>query len=231
MSCDTFDRLNVIGSLCSSGLESAYSLYPSLSKLLCLLELEEAGSEVNRLGFLTFVCEEMKFCVPRTCSVSRSVVFPTPMHAYILHIHHTLTHAHLHPTHYTLGHTHMHSHSHIQIHTPSHPHITHYAHIPSHTHTHWCSSVSVADPTFLSDWKKRLPYIKDSDFQFVEPVLALRSSILHSLLRRTAVECAQEASPPIHLRRKVERVFGGLTDTLLTQARLAREAGRYQVSN
>ena len=39
----------MIGSLCSSGLESAYSLYLSLSKLLCLLELEEAGSEVNRL--------------------------------------------------------------------------------------------------------------------------------------------------------------------------------------
>ena len=53
MSCDPLDRSNVIGSLCSSGLESAYSLYPSLSKLLCLLELEEAGSEVNRLGFVT----------------------------------------------------------------------------------------------------------------------------------------------------------------------------------
>lgn len=54
MSHDTFGRSKVIGSLCSSGLESTYSLYPSLSKLLCLLELEEAGSEVTRLGFLTF---------------------------------------------------------------------------------------------------------------------------------------------------------------------------------
>ena len=160
-------------------------------------------------------------------------IFPTPMHTYILHVHHTPTP----PSHslHILGHTHMHSHSHIQIHTPSHPHTSHticthtFTHI--HTHTHWCSSVSSPDPTFLSDWKKRFPYIKDSDFQFVEPVLALRSSILHSLLRRTAVECAQEASPPIHLRRKVERVFGELTDTLLTRARLAREAGRYQVSN
>ena len=127
MSCDTFGRSNVIGSLCSSGLESAYSLYPSLSKLLCLLELEEAGSEVNRLGFLTFVCEEMKFCVPRTCSVSRSVIFPTPMHAYILHIHHTLTHAHLHPTHYTRSHTHALALTHPNTYTltPSH-----------HTHTH-----------------------------------------------------------------------------------------------
>ena len=51
----------MIGSLCSSGLESAYSHYPSLSKLLCLLELEEAGSEVNRLGF------ECEVCVARTC--------------------------------------------------------------------------------------------------------------------------------------------------------------------
>ena len=167
-------------------------------------------------------------------------IFPTPMHTYILHVHHTPTHAHLHPTHYTHLVTHMHSHSHIQIHTPSH--ITHYmhtylhththtTHTHTHTHTHWCSSIPSADPTFLSDWKKRLPYIKDSDFQFVEPVLALRSSILHSLLRRTTMECAQETSPPIHLRRRVERVFGGLTDTLLTRARLAREAGRYQVSN
>ena len=111
---------------------------------------------------------------------------------------------------------------------PVHTYILHNHH--THTHTHTCS-VSAADPTFLSDWKKRLPYIMDSDFQFVEPVLALRSSILHSLLCRMAVECAQETSPPIHLRRRAERVFGGLTDTLLTQARLARESGRYQASN
>jgi len=69
----------------------------------------------------------------------------------------------------------------------------------------------------------------DSDFQFVEPVLSLRSSILHSLLRRTAVECGREASPPVSLRRRAERLFVALTDTLLTQARLAREAGCYQV--
>ena len=147
------------------------------------------------------------------------------MHTYILHVHHTSTLAHLHLTHYT----------HSVTHTCTHTHTSHYTHTfthtHTHTHTHKHSSISSADPTFLSDWKKRLPYIKDSDFQFVEPVLALRSSILHSLLRRTAVECAQEASPPIHLRRKMERVFGGLTDTLLTRARLAREAGRYQVSD
>ena len=69
----------------------------------------------------------------------------------------------------------------------------------------------------------------DSDFQFVEPVLSLRSSILHSLLRRTAVECGREASPPVSLRRRAERLFVALTGTLLTQARLAREAGCYQV--
>ena len=146
----------------------------------------------------------------------------------------SITHSHMHTSTHTL-HTRSHTHAlaltHPNTYTLTPSHHTLCTHIFTHTHTHWCSSVSVADPTFLSDWKKRLPYIKDSDFQFVEPVLALRSSILHSLLRRMAVECAQEVSPPIHLRRKVERVFGGLTDTLLTQARLAREAGRYQVSN
>ena len=44
-----FHRSKVISSLVSSGLESAYSLYPSLSQLLCLLEIEEAGSEATRL--------------------------------------------------------------------------------------------------------------------------------------------------------------------------------------
>ena len=145
------------------------------------------------------------------------------MHTYILH---TITYPHI--TH-TRSHTctHTHTSKYIHPHTLTNHTLTHH----THTHTYWCSSVSAADPTFLSDWKKRLPCIKDSDFQFVEPVLALRSSILHSLLRRIAVECAQEASPPIHLRRKAERVFGGLTDALLTQARLAREAGQYQVNN
>ena len=86
-----FGRSKVIGSLCSSGLESAYSLYPSLSKLLCLLELEEAGSEVNRLGFLAFECEKIKFVLLEL--VTHRVFFPTPMHTYTLHTH---THTHTH---------------------------------------------------------------------------------------------------------------------------------------
>lgn len=53
-----FHRSKVISSLVSSGLESAYSLYPSLSKLLCLLEIEEADSEATRLvcGDIENVC-------------------------------------------------------------------------------------------------------------------------------------------------------------------------------
>ncbi len=40
----------MVRALCSSGLESVYSLYPSMSKLLSILELEEAGKDAGRSG-------------------------------------------------------------------------------------------------------------------------------------------------------------------------------------
>lgn len=74
----------------------------------------------------------------------------------------------------------------------------------------------------------------DSDFQFVEPVLALRASVLHGLMCRSAGEvgreAGREAGSSLGARRKVEQLFGLLTETLFTQAKLAREAARYQVS-
>ena len=87
-----------------------------------------------------------------------------------------------------------------------------------------------ADLRFLADWKQRMPYM-DSDFQFVEPVLALRSSVLHGLLVRSSHEGSSEQGGelPVEIRRKREGLFAALTETLLTQARMAREAGRYQV--
>lgn len=86
---------------------------------------------------------------------------------------------------------------------------------------------------FLRNWKERLPYM-DSDFQFVEPVLALRASVLHGLMCRSVAEvgreAGREAGSSLGARRKVEQLFGLLTETLFTQAKLAREAARYQVS-
>ena len=122
--------------LCSAGLESTYSLYPFLSQLLCVLELEEAGAEVS---------------------------------------------------------------------------------LPSQ------------DLPFLQDWKQRLPFL-DSDFQFVEPILTLRCSVLHCLLS-SATSTSEGAGGFPHLsdRRTMESVFAALTDTLLTLSTLAQEASKYQV--
>ena len=40
-------RCGVIQSLCRSGHESTFGVYPSLTRLQALLELEEAGREMN----------------------------------------------------------------------------------------------------------------------------------------------------------------------------------------
>ncbi len=125
-------RSHVLQPLCGGSLESTYSLYPSLSKLLSLLELEEA-------------------------SVS--------------------------PPDSELG--------------------------------------------FLADWALRLPHL-DCDYQFVEPVLALRHAVLNSLLRATGRE-GRERDLDVGTKRKLERLFEAIKDNLLIQAQLAREAGRYQV--
>ena len=132
-------RCHVIQPLCSGGLESTYSLYPSLSKLLSLLELEEASTSV--------------------------LVSP--------------------------------------------------------------QSSQDAGLGFLDDWAVRLPHL-DCDYQFVEPVLAQRHSILHCLLQAAGRE--GKGRSDVWTRRRVEGLFGAIRDNLLTQAQLAREAGRYQVS-
>ena len=137
----------MVESLCSSGLASAYSLYPSLSKLLCLLELEEA-------------------------SVAHS------------------------PS------------------TSDHPH-------------------TLGNLSFLHDWQDRLSHL-NRDMKFVDPVLAVRRSVLHSLLRVGIGEVGSVAGGvacvPVEQRRKVEGVFTALSETLLTHSQWAREAQNYQVS-
>ena len=127
-----------MSSLLSTGLESTYALYPLLSQLLCLLEVEEAGS------ILTSSC-------------------PTE-----------------------------------QI------------------------------SSLVKDWKDRLPLL-NSDFQFVEPVLAARCSLLYCLLQNAAAEVKGQVTPPVELRRKVDHLFEALSDSLQTRVEFAREAGSYQV--
>ena len=124
--------------LCSTGLESTYSVYPFLSKLLCLVEMEEASKT-------------------REAALKEDDLF------------------------------------------------------------------------FLRDWKERL-LLLDNDFQFVEPVLAVRCAVLHSLLQSCASEVKGCVSPPTEMRRKTECLFEALTQTLLTQTRLARDAAKFQVS-
>lgn len=131
----------MIQSLCSTGLESTNDLYPSLSKSLCLLEIEEASA----------------------------------------------------------------------AHTPT----------PDHSH-------SLSDLAFLQDWQDRLSFL-NSDFQFVEPVLAVRGSVLHQLLQVGVAETSENSGVPVEQKRKVECVFEALKTTLLTHSRLAREAANYQV--
>ena len=85
-----------------------------------------------------------------------------------------------------------------------------------------------SDLLFLKDWNERIPYL-DSEFRFCEPVLALRCSVLHSLMCRVRGEGGRVGNLPVESRRRVEHLFIALTDSLLTLARSAREAGRYQV--
>lgn len=130
-------------SLWSTGLESTYGLYPSLSKLLCLLEIEEASA----------------------------------------------------------------------------------ARAPSPDHTH-----SLKDLSFLQDWQDRLSHL-NSDLQFVEPVLAVRGSVLHHLLQVGLAEVGSGGVRSVEERRGVELVYKALSKTLLTHTRWAREAANFQVSS
>ena len=131
-------RSAVVQSLCCSGLESTYALYPALSQLLSLLEVEEAGSLL-------------------TDRSQRDQV-----------------------------------------------------------------------SSFFEEWKKRLPLL-NSDFQFVEPVLATRCALLFCLLQNAVTEVKGEVSPPVELCRRVDHLFKALTESLLTRVEVAREAGAYQV--
>ena len=134
----------MIWSLCSTGLESTYGLYPYLSQLLSLLEVEEASSSLQQ--------------------------------------------------HLTLANT---------------------------------SSARDQSLEFIKDWRERLPLL-NSDFQFVEPVLATRCSLLHCLLQSAAREVKGQVSAPAELRRRVEHLFDALTESLLMRAEFAREAGSFQ---
>ena len=143
-------RSRVIQSLSCTGLESTYSLYPSLSRLLSLLEVEEAGSSL---------------------------------------------------------------HQHLQLANPT----------TTHNHVNHDHSLD-----FIKDWKERLPLL-NSDFQFVEPVLATRCSLLYCLLQSAAVEVKGQCStPPTGVQRRVEHLFDALTESLLMRAKFAREAGSFQ---
>ena len=95
------------------------------------------------------------------------------------------------------------------------------------------SAVSPTDHMFLTSWQDRLKHF-DSDFCYLEPVLSLRVSTLHSLIlreRQSATGGRREASS-LNLagRQRVEQLFGSLSDTLLMLAKRAQDVGRYQVS-
>lgn len=64
----------------------------------------------------------------------------------------------------------------------------------------------------------------------MEPVLAVRGSVLHSLLQVGMAEMRGEDSVPVEQKRRVECLFKALRETLLTHSRWAREAANYQVS-
>ena len=124
--------------LVSTGLESTYSLYPFLSKLLCLLEIEELSSD----------------------------------------------------------------------------------RVPASDHTQAFSNLN-----FFKKWEKRLLHI-NSDFQFVEPVLTLRASLLHCLLH-----VGRQDTEPLS-KEKWELINGitkALKEVLFTLSRRARQAMNFQV--
>ena len=98
---------------------------------------------------------------------------------------------------------------------------------------HTFSPISLSVTRLLGDWQERLQYM-DADFQHKEPVLALRSSSLHAILKQAAQQLSRSPSPslPSHTQMtKSNALFSGLNQALLTQAELAREAGMYQVES
>ena len=70
----------------------------------------------------------------------------------------------------------------------------------------------------------------NADFQFVEPVLALRASILRCLLQVGLAEFKDEGGTSVEGRKRMEGIVGALSDTLFSQSRWARQADNFQVS-
>jgi hypothetical protein len=96
---------------------------------------------------------------------------------------------------------------------------------PSPDHTH-----SLKELSFLQDWEDRLSCL-NSDLQFIEPVLAVRGSVLHHLLQVGLAEAGPGGGVAGgEERKKVELVYRALSKTLLTHTRWAREAANFQVS-
>lgn len=119
--------------------------------------------------------------------------------------------------------------------SPSPSPLSHYTYTsPSSVHlTNSSTTVPSSSLTFLTSWQDRLKHF-DADFCYLEPVLSLRVSTLHSLIlqeRQSAASGRGEASS-LNLagRQRVEQLFGSLSETLLTLAKRAQDVGRYQVS-
>ena len=89
-----------------------------------------------------------------------------------------------------------------------------------------------ADTSLLSDY---IPCI-DSDYRYVEPVLALRTAMANALLQRAVLKLnemslnmmSQELSA---YRDHVTSLFQTVTGTLIQQVQLAINAKRFEVSN
>lgn len=201
-------RSEVLGSLCSGGQEGCGRIYHCLSQLLCLCELEEAGGEPR--------CVKHSYLSPLSPSLSASSQIST------IYLYSFLPF----------------SSAHLCLFLPS----------PLCFSGHDISSLSLsllptsqtstspASPTnltFLTSWQDRLKHF-DTDFRYLEPVLSLRVSTLHSLLLRERQTAAsgrgQTSSLNLAGRRRTEQLFGALSDTLLTLAKRAQDVGRYQVN-
>ena len=74
----------------------------------------------------------------------------------------------------------------------------------------------------------------DTDYVHKEPVLALRCSSLHAALKHLTQQMSRSPSPTTtttttQLTSDSSSFYDGLNHALLSQAELAREAGRFQV--
>lgn len=74
------------------------------------------------------------------------------------------------------------------------------------------------DTDFLSEWNDRFP-LPDTDFEFLEPVLALRTSILQTLVKVRRGQSMDGLAP----------IYKGIVEHLEVQAKVAREAKNPQV--